>query len=63
MDKKSDEQFIIMQDKIEANKQYIISNKQDSDEKMAKFKEEFKIMLAAKTYQINTLKSSPTHKD
>ena len=37
MDNESDEQFIIMQGKIEANKQEMKSNKQDSDEKMMQF--------------------------
>ena len=36
MDKKSDEQFIIMQVEIEAKKQEMKSNKKDSDEKMMK---------------------------
>ena len=39
------------------------SNKQDSDEKMVKFTEDFKAILAAITYQINTLKSLSTQKD
>ena len=41
----------------------MIPNKQDSDEKMTKLIEEFKTMLAAITYQNNTVKSSPTQKD
>ena len=34
MDKKSDEHFIITQSTIEANKQEMKTNKQDSDKKM-----------------------------
>ena len=52
-----------MQSKIEANNQDMKSNKQYSDDKMMKFTEESKVMLAEITYHINTLKSSPTHKD
>ena len=39
MDNKSDELFIIMQYSIEAKKQDMRDNKQDSDEKMKKFTE------------------------
>ena len=56
---KSDEQFIIMQAAIKANKQ-------DSDEKIMKITEDFKEMLVSSiisiTNQINTLKSLPTPK-
>ena len=45
MENKSDEQFVTMQAAIEANKQYMRSNKQDYDDKMKKSTEEFKIML------------------
>ena len=45
-EKNYDEQFIIMKSSIEANKQEMKPNKQDSDEKMTKFIEEFKEMLA-----------------
>ena len=38
------------------------ANKQESDEKMRKFTEKLKRMLAAITDQIHILKSSPTHK-
>ena len=38
------------------------ANKKDSDDKMKKFIEEFKKILAAITYWINTLKSSPTQR-
>ena len=47
MDKISDEQFIIMQSKIEVNKKDMKSNNQDSDEKMMKLTEYFKAMLAS----------------
>ena len=47
MDKISDEQFIIMQSKIEVNKKDMKSNNQDSDEKMMKLTEDFKAMLAS----------------
>ena len=50
MENKYYEQFIIMQTIIEANKQEMISNKQDSNEKMIKFTEEFETMIAAITY-------------
>ena len=49
-----------MQASIESNKQEMNANKKDSDEKMTKFTEKFKAMLAAITDQIDTLKSSPT---
>ena len=39
------------------------ANKQDYDEKMIKFTEEFKTMLALITDYINTLKYSSTQKD
>ena len=42
-----DEQFIIMQATIKDNKQEMKSNKQDSDEKIMKLKEDFKAMLAS----------------
>ena len=63
MEKKSDEQFIIMQTIIEANKQEMISNKQDSNEKMTKFTEEFEAMIAAIIYLISTSKYLPTKKN
>ena len=47
MDNKSDEQFIIMKVTIEANKQDIKDNKQDSDEKMMKLTEDFKQIIAS----------------
>ena len=46
---KSDEQFIIVQATIEANKQYMKSKKQGSDKKMMKLIEDFKVMLASTT--------------
>ena len=42
MEKKSDEQFIIIQVAIEYNKQYMKSNKQDSDDKIMTVTEDFK---------------------
>ena len=46
MDKKSDEQFIIIKSAIKANKQDMKSNKKDSDNKMMKLTEDFKVMIA-----------------
>ena len=63
MENESDEQFIIMQAPIESNKQDMKSGKKYSDEKIIKFPEEFKAILAEITDQINTLKSSPNQKD
>ena len=63
MDKNSDEKFIIMQTSIKSNKQEMIANKQHSDDKMTRLKEDFKTMLSAITYQINTFKSLPSHRD
>ena len=63
MDNKSDENFIIMQSSIEYNKQEMKSKKKDSDEKSTKLSEESKIMFALILNQINTLSSSPNHKD
>ena len=40
------EQFIIIKSTIEANKQYMKSNKKDSDEKMIKLIEDFKAIPA-----------------
>ena len=45
MDNSSDEQIIIMQAKIETNKQDLKANKQDSDEKMMNLTEYFKAMF------------------
>ena len=59
MENKYDEQLITMQVAIKDNKQEMISNKQDSDEKMTKFKEEIKTILTEITNQINNLKYSP----
>ena len=47
MDNKSDEQFLIIQAKIEANKQDMKANNKDSDDKMMNFIEDFKINLAS----------------
>ena len=63
MENNSDEQFIIIQAEIEANNQEMNANKQDYDEKMAKFTEESKAILAEITDHINTLKSLSTQKD
>ena len=63
MEKNYDEQLIIMQASIESNKQEMKVNKQASDDKMTKFIEEFKTMLAAISDQINIFKSSLTKKD
>ena len=52
-----------MQSAIESNKQEMRPNKQDYDEKMKKFTEEFKSMLVVIIDNIDTLKSSPTRKD
>ena len=41
----------------------MVANKQDSNDKMVKFTEEFKTMLAAITDQINTLKSLSNQND
>ena len=66
MDTKSDGQFIIMQGKIEANKQDMKSNKKDSDKKMMKLTEDFKAIFASiitsMTENINISKSSPAQK-
>ena len=56
MENKSDEHFIIMQSSIE-------DYKQDSDERMTKFSEEFKTMFAVISNQINTMLSSSTKKN
>ena len=63
MEKESDGQLIIMKESIEYNKQEVKYNKKDSDETMTKFTEQFKAIITAITGQINTLESSPTHKD
>ena len=62
MENNYNEQLIIMQAAIEVNTQDMKANKQESDEKMTKFTEEFKAILAAITDQINTFKYSPTYK-
>ena len=48
---------------IEANKQEMKANKKDSDEIMTTLLEELKTMFAVLSNQLNTLSSSPTHKD
>ena len=63
MQNKSYEQFIITQATIEANKQETKYNKQDYNDKMTKFKEDFKAMSEAITDNINTFKSSTYQKD
>ena len=64
MDNNSDEQFIIMQAKIESNKQETKTNKQYSDEKMMNLTEKFKAMIESSITSImdhiNTLKYLPT---
>ena len=60
MDNKYDENFIVLQAAIEDNKQEIKSKNQHYDDKMMKLTEDFKSMLTAITYQINTIKSSQT---
>ena len=52
-----------MQAEVEDNKKEMKANNQDSDKKMTKFTEEFKVTLAAITDQINPFKSSLTQKD
>ena len=52
-----------MQAIIEANKQEMKSNNQDSDDKMTNITEDFKSMLISITYHINTFKYLPTQKD
>ena len=52
-----------MQSTIEANKQEMKSNKQDSDEKMTEFVKDLNEMLAAITDQSNIFKSSPIRED
>ena len=63
MEKNYDEQFIIMQAVIEANKWEMRSNKQDSGEKMTQFIVKFETILAVISSHINTLEHSPTQKD
>ena len=63
MDNKYDEQFIITQDTIEANKQEMRSNKKDSDEKITRFTVKSETMIAVISNQLNTLVSSQTQKD
>ena len=47
MDSKSEEQFIVMQDIIEANKEEMKSNKQDYDEKIMNLTEYFEELLTS----------------
>ena len=67
MDNNSDEQFIIVHAVIEANKQGLKSNKQDSDGKIMNITEYFKSMLSSPitsiTDKIKSFKSSPTQKN
>ena len=55
MEKHSDEQFKIMQYAIEANRQEVRANKQESDEKMTQSTVKFETMLAVISNQINTM--------
>ena len=52
-----------MQATVEAKKQEMKTNKQDSDEKMTKLSEEFKTMFVVLSNHLNTLSYSPTQKD
>ena len=67
MDKKSDEQFIVMKFAIESNNQEMKTNNQCPNDKIMKLTENFKAMLVSSTTsitdQINALKYSPTQKD
>ena len=63
MDNKSDEKFTIMQAAIEANKQEMKSNKQESDEKMTQFTLKFEKLFAVILNQLKTLEYSPTQKN
>ena len=67
MYKKYDDQFIVMQATIEANRQEIKANNKYSDEKMLKLAEDFKSMITSTITSImdliNISKSSLAHKD
>ena len=67
MDKNSYELFIIMQETIEANRQYMKASKQEYDEKMINITEDFKEILASTIIstmdQINIIKSYPSQRD
>ena len=63
MNNKYDEQSIIMQADIETNKQEMKANNQDSDGEIINLTEDFKEMLSAITYNINTLKLLPNKKE
>ena len=56
MDNKSFDQLLIMQDKIE-------TNRQNSDDKMQKITEYLTAMISSMMYQIKIQKSSPYNKD
>ena len=66
MDKKSDEQFLIIQAKIYANKQENNEKKIKTDEKLTQITEDLKVLTATFTSmmdQTNNPKFSPAHND
>ena len=63
MDTKSDEQFFIIQDTIEDNKQDSAEKKMKTDEKITQLTETLNNLTAFMMDQTNNSKSSPTHKD
>ena len=60
MDTKSDEQFLIIQDTFEANKQEAAEKKMKTDEKITQLTENLNNLTAFMMDQTNNSKSSPT---
>ena len=60
---KSDEQFIIIQDTIESNKQEAAEKQMKNDEEITQLAETLNNLTALMMDQTSNSKSSPTHKD
>ena len=63
IDNKSDENFLIIQDTIEANKQEAAEKQIKTDEKITQLTETLNNLTAFMMDQTNNSKSSPTQKD
>ena len=63
MDTKSDEQFLVIEATIEANKQEADKNKINNDEKLTLLIENLQLLTAFITDKTNISKSTPAQKD
>ena len=63
MDTKSDEQFLVIEATIEANKQEADKNHKEANEKLALLTDNLQVLTALMTYKTNISKYSPAQKD